>query len=199
MLYPLNLRNLIGLETRSFRNVLIFVGLLAASPTVAAEILLTKDKLTSIGALGWIAPDMQVPVVDSTLPLVNPEEKNPAAALLRRYRAMGKAGGFDGIIYDNRDRGHSRLPQSLFPQLAHLAYDAELRERGLDYGLAGRIILPSIVFGNSSTALTRKSFNRSQARFAMTSPGGPERAFLTYSNNHIYIYPEHRDLDQADL
>ncbi|EDM72743.1 hypothetical protein RAZWK3B_00945 [Roseobacter sp. AzwK-3b] len=33
----------------------------------------------------------------------------------------------------------------------------------------------------------------------MTAAGGPERAFLTYSNNHIYVYPEHHDHDAADV
>lgn len=177
---------------------MLFFCVLGCGP-VAADIVLSKDQLVSIGVLGWIAPDLDLPDPDPTLPIVTEDAKNPATVLLRRFQAMGRAGGFEGVIYDNRDRGHSRLPQEQFPQLAHLEYGPELREANLDYGLAGRIILPFIVFGNSSTAVTQKPINRSQARFAMTSVGGPERAFLTYSNNHLYIYPEHRDHDEVDL
>ncbi len=181
----------------SFFRLLIFCCI--ATRPAGADVVLSKDQLTSIGALGWIAPDLEIPAPDQTLPLVSEHDKSAGATLLRRYHAMGRAGGFDGVIYDNRDRGHSPLSKDQFPQLAHLSYGPDLREAELDYGLAGRIILPSIVFGNSSTALTQRPINRSQARFAMTSTAGPERAYLTYSNNHIYVYPEHRDHDEVDL
>jgi hypothetical protein len=161
--------------------------------------LLERDQLQSIGPLGWIAPGLEPGAPDRDAALVDPNDTSPAASLLRRYQAQGVAGGFEDVIYDNRDRDHSKLPKAQFPSLSHLVYGPELRAEGLDYGLAGGIILPAIVIGNSSTALTRKPSQRSQARFAMTAAGGPERAFLTYSNNHVYVYPEHHDHDAADM
>jgi hypothetical protein len=180
--------------------ITLFLALLFCGyPAQAGDVLLDQGKLQSIGPLGWIAPNLEVPTPDRDVPLVDPNDKSPAASLLRRYQARGLAGGLDGVLYDNRDRGHSTLPGAQFPSLSHLTYGPELRAEGLDYGLAGRVILPAIVIGNSSTALTRRPSQRSQPRFAMTASGGPERAFLTYANNHIYVYPEHHDHDAVDV
>ena len=182
-----------------FATICSFVILFAGHHAQADQVELRQDQLQSIGPLGWIAPQLEIPQAEAHLPIVDPKDASPAASLLRRYEARGIAGGLTGVVYDNRDRDHSKLPQAAFPQLTHLSYGPALREQGLDYGLAGRIILPTTVIGNSSTALTQRPSERSQARFAMTTPGGAERAFLTYANNHLYVYPEHRDHDDADL
>lgn len=52
-----------------------------------------------------------------------------------------------------------------------------------------------VVLGNSSTALTGSPFWRSMPRLALTSPGGAEVLVQHYLNNHLYVYPEHRDHD----
>lgn len=132
-------------------------------------------------------------------PLIAPADMRPEAALLRRLAARGLAAGLAGVFYDNRDRGHSALPPESFPQLTRLLYPPALVARGLDYGLAGTLRLPAIVLGNSSTAVTSQPAWRSQARLAMTTPGGPARAAADYGANALYLYPEHRDHDAADL
>lgn len=171
----------------------------AAVPTWAQEHMLTQDQLVSIGPLGWIAPEVEGWQPSADLPLVDPRDSGPGAVLLRRLKIQGRAGALSGVFYENRDRGHSELPKGQFPQLTHLTFGPELRDLDLDYGLAGQIILPAIVIGNSSTALVIRPTQRSQTRRAMTAPNGPERAYLTYANNQVYVYPEHRDYDAADL
>ena len=82
----------------------------------------------------------------------------------------GVSQGFDGILYDNRDRDHSTLPSDRYPNLSFLKYDAELTRQGLDYGLAGRILIPALVFGNSSTAMT-SGMDAAVRRVAVSAPG----------------------------
>lgn len=53
----------------------------------------------------------------------------------------------------------------------------------------------AVVLGNSSTALTGDLSWRSMPRLALTIPGGAQFLQLQYANNHIYVYPEHRDHD----
>lgn len=132
-------------------------------------------------------------------PPVAPADMTPEAALLRRLAARGTAAGLAGVFYDNRDRGHSAMPPESFPQLTRLVYPPAMVAAGLDYGLAGVLRLPAIVLGNSSTAVTSEPDWRSQARFMMTTPGGPARAAADYAANALYLYPEHRDHDAADL
>jgi hypothetical protein len=141
---------------------------------------------------------LSLPAPDRSLPVVSPAVEGEAAARLRALEAEGRAQGFGGILYDNRDRGHSRLDPALFPRLEHLAYGFELIADGADYGLAGGILLPAVVFGNSSTAITGGSAPRSLPRFAMTTPGWPETQARLYAGNHLYVYPEHRDHDAED-
>lgn len=113
------------------------------------------------------------------------------AAWLRRGRAAGNAGD----IYDNRDRGHSRLPADRFPSLTHSTYDEDAKAAGLDYGLNTVIRFPAPTFGNSSTALTGGVLWRSQTRMAMTAQESMLRVEALYRANHLYVYPEHRDHD----
>ncbi len=168
-------------------------------PARADPGVVSVDELTSLGQIGFAATGFEMPQMSPALPLLNPEDSSPEAALLRRLENAGKAAGFEGVLYDNRDGGHSVLPQGTFPRLAKLQYGPQLQEKGADYGLAGKILLPAIVIGNSSTAITRGKINRSQPRLAMATEKGSVRAFLTYVSNHLYIYPEHKDHDTVDL
>ncbi len=177
----------------------ILACLLACTPAHAAEVTLHGSDLFQVGSLGWVAPRLTLPVPDPSLPLVSPKQKDPGADFLRQLGNRGLASGFSGILYDNRDRGHSVLPGDTFPQLARLTYAPDLRARDLDYGLGGAILYPVIVLGNSSTAIRGGPIARSLPRLAMTAEGGAAIAFRSYVSNQIYVYPEHRDHDAVDL
>jgi hypothetical protein len=182
------------------KGSILLLLLFLQSVGARAEVLsIRAEDLLRIGRFDWIAPGLVPDWTDPTLPLIDPDASDAAARLLRRLESQGRAAGFRGVVYDNRDRGHSTLPPGLFPQLMRLDYDAELRAANLDYALGGQILLPAILFGNSSTALTAGAAARSLPRFAMTTSGWPARAFRTYVSNHVYVYPEHRDHDAVDL
>ncbi len=145
-----------------------------------------------------------------------------------KWYAAGSAAGNAGDIYDNHDRGHSRLEHSRFPQLAQIAYGPEVQKRQMDNGpqalflyvdaqsapapdkvrvetgkenepaaVAGNGMLAkrTLVIGNSSTAVTGSVFWRSMPRLILTAPGGVELLTQHYTNNHLYVYPEHKDHD----
>ena len=169
------------------------------STLAAAELTLTKSDLIRFGNGPWIAQNIVGLPRDPSLPVVDPAQTGSEAQLLRGLVGRGLSQGFGGILYENRDRNHSSLPQKLFPNLTFLKYAPILKSQGLDYGLAGDVLIPALVFGNSSTAMTTGPARRSLARAAMTFPGGPANAFRDYSANSIYIYPEHRDHDAVDL
>jgi len=181
-------------------SALLVCTLLSAAPAPAREIAVGAADLRPAGPLGFLVPRLDPPPIDPLQAEIDPAATDPAAGLLRRSLAQGLAAGFDGLLYDNRDRGHSALPARLFPGLARIRYAPELRAEGLDYGLGGAILWPWPTLGNSSTALTGGPAPRSLPRAAMTFPGGgPARAFRGYAANMIYVYPEHRDHDAVDL
>ena len=166
----------------------------------AGEVVLYARDLVRVPSGTWQAPTFSVPQDDPDLPIVGDGTSfGEAAGILRDLDAAGLAHGFGGILYDNRDRGHSKLKETLFPRLSHLVYDLPLQSDAADYGLAGSVLLPAVVFGNSSTAFTGGPAPRSLTRFAMTRDGLPARMARLYEGNHLFIYPEHRDHDAADL
>lgn len=173
--------------------------LMSAQALEAAEMVLKSDDLTRIGGGPLIADDIIGLPENPDLPAVDLADRSSAAELLRSFVSRGVSQGFDRLLYDNRDRDHSTLAPTQFPNLTFLKYDAEIVRRGLDYGLAGPILIPATVFGNSSTAMTSGINARSLIRFAMTSQGMAARAFRDYRANSLYVYPEHRDHDANDL
>lgn len=183
-----------------YRAILAVLALLLspAAPVSAAEVTLTAEDLTQMAPGLWVAQGIRLPEPDTSLPLAGDQGASGAATLLRQAKAAGGINGFSGILYDNRDRGHSGLPPAAYPQLARLSYGPALREVEADYGLAGAFLFPAVVFGNSSTAVTSGPFARSLPRLAMTSQDGPMAAARLYLNNHLYAYPEHRDHDAVD-
>ncbi len=185
---------------RSIRRLLLPVLLVFAALPGRGEddVILNERDLIRLPA-GVRAAALPLPEEDRSRPIVSPAADGAAADLLRRLDGDGRANGFSGIVYDNRDRGHSTLDAALFPRLARLSYGFELISASADYGLAGEIVLPAVVFGNSSTAITGGPAPRSLPRFAMTAPGRPQAQARLYAANHIYVYPEHRDHDAADL
>lgn len=182
-----------------------FSGILACSlfawfglSAQANEVLLTKQHLVQLNQGMWAAAKLNLPESDPDLPIIGPENKQDGVRLLRLLMSKNGINGFNQIIYDNRDRGHSRLDPDAYPALRHLKYGAKLKADALDTGLAGRIIFPAVVFGNSSTAITKGDAPRSLPRYAMTHPAWRAVTPLLYQNNQIYVYPEHRDHDDAD-
>ena len=121
--------------------------------------------------------------------------EDAALRLLAQWVARGRAAGNVGDLYDNRDRGHSRLAASGRPQLAFVGYDPALAARGIDYGLNWRLSFDSIAFGNSSTAVTSGPAWRSLPRAGMTDPAAIAGLAALHRTNQLYVYPEHRDHD----
>lgn len=115
--------------------------------------------------------------------------------LIREWFAEGTASGNFGDLYDNRDRRHSQLPKSKFPQLSRVMYSPAARAENLDYGCQANILFNGVVMGNSSTSLTTKRIWRCQTRLLLTRQASASQLSNQYANNHIYLYPEHRDYD----
>ncbi len=160
--------------------------------------LLEGKDLRQIGMLGFLAPGLKVPPPDPARPLVNPKSDDPGSSFLRSLAARGLAAGLGGVLYDNRDRGHSTLPRTASPPRP-----AGLRARPAPRGArlrAGRRD-PDARSGAGQflDALTEHGIARSLPRLAMTDPEWPARSFRSYASNQIYIYPEHRDHDDVDL
>ncbi|MEO0821341.1 MAG: hypothetical protein AAF074_13045 [Pseudomonadota bacterium] len=121
----------------------------------------------------------------------------PESQALARLVSRGAAAGLAGVLYDNRDDGHSSLKRADYPRLSFVDYGPEARAQRLHYGLNQHMLFDAPVIGNSSTALTAGPFWRSQPRSALTTPFGPARLAQLYAGNHIYVFPEHRDHDPA--
>src|SRR5262245_53199906 len=75
---------------------------------------------------------------------------------LRAWWKAGTAAGNVGDWYDNRDRGHSQLDLSLFPQLRAVRYSKADADARRDFGPQTQV-LPKVVFGNSSTSAPPES------------------------------------------
>lgn len=123
--------------------------------------------------------------------------KGDVMARLTQMVKRGKAAGNIGDVYDNRDAGHSRLRGLDDVQLTVARYSEAAKAKGLHYGLNEALVFDGVAFGNSSTALTGKGW-RSQPRHAMSTQLGAIRAWQLYDNNHIYVFPEHRDHDPIE-
>ncbi|MEO1239775.1 MAG: hypothetical protein AAFW64_09020, partial [Pseudomonadota bacterium] len=167
-----------------------------ALPARGHDVTLSRDMLVPSGNGSFDAPGLTVPDLTAA-PTLSPDQNAPAARLLRHLATQGALNGHNGVIYDNRDRGHSSLTRNAFPGLARLRYGPNLGNA--DYGLATRFRLPVTVIGNSSTAVTTGARARSLPRLAMTTKGLPRQIYALYIANHLYVYPEHRDHDAVDL
>jgi len=151
--------------------------------------------------LGMLESRFQAAPALRRRPARGPMDKSAEAAALNRLVARGRAAGNFGDLYDNRDGDHSSLWRAAYPQLGFVEYDDAAQAAALHYGLNTRILFDAPTFGNSSTAIGQGLFWRSQARAALTTPGGVAALWRQYAANHIYVYPEHRDHDpgQGDL
>ena len=130
----------------------------------------------------------------STAPATRPGitgEASPTGELLRKWDSEGTAAGNMGDWYDNRDRGHSMLGLKPYPQVQLHPYTPEERKTNSDWALQP-IVLPKVVFGNSSTAAAPPQ-GGSNPRTLYASPGGLRLGYAQYRRNNIYMYPAHHD------
>lgn len=119
--------------------------------------------------------------------------RSPAADLLRKWYAEGSAAGNIGDRYDNRDREHSGLRTADYPQLGRIVYTEEQLKNRVDWA-AQRVLLPPVVFGNSSTS-SGPTDAGSNVRMYYVNPRGLAFLYVQYVSSNLYIYPEHRDHD----
>lgn len=121
--------------------------------------------------------------------------KSPADVTVQKWIEEGTASGHHGILYDNRDRDHSNLNRSKFPQLAFVEYDGAARQANADWGLRIGQAFDLPTFGNSSTAQVGSPFWRSNPRMVMPDDTFMKIVYNEFINNQIYCYPEHNDFD----
>lgn len=120
--------------------------------------------------------------------------RDVAVELAKWYRD-GEAAGHHGDLYDNRDRGHSSMNLSQFPQFTKIVYNPPLRQKNVDYGVQFRLLYDRVVLGNSSTAMTQGPMWRSNPRMGYVDGRIMAMLHQQYTHNHLYVYPEHRDYD----
>ncbi|WP_372675145.1 hypothetical protein [Aquicoccus sp.] len=171
------------------------IGQSEAGPIVAQDgkVLVRRAALLRNGSGGRLLARVRIPGTDA--PVLGPKASGAGQRLLRRLIHEGRAAGNHGDLYENRDRGHSRLSPEAHPQLTHVAYDAETREARLDYGLAGPVIFDAPLIGNSSTAVKHGLFWRSLPRMALTQQNHHQTLYQNYLAGQIHVYPENRDHD----
>ena len=115
--------------------------------------------------------------------------------LLRQWQENGTAAGLTNVLYHNNDKYHSRMKDSQFPQLSRVEYGEAARKAGHGNGLQDLFLFNGIVLGNSSTALTNSPLWRCLTRYALVDGRRALHVAAQYANNHLYVYPEHRDYD----
>lgn len=120
----------------------------------------------------------------------------PYASFLRDWWAEGTAAGNAGDFYENRDGNHSLLQLSEFPQLTRWTVDPETDPNDTGWG-AGRVVRPTILVGNSSTAGTPPT-GSSLGRRLVTYPDTFAVLHEQYRSNNLYVYPEHADHDPGN-
>ena len=166
-----------------------------STPAAARDgtVLVRRAALSPLGPGGRLLAQVRIP--ETGTPVLGPKARGPAHRLLWRMVFEGRAAGNHGDLYENRDRGHSRLPPGAHPQLTHVVYDDAARAARLDYGLAGPVLFDAPLIGNSSTAVKDGPLWRSLPRIALTRPQGPRTLYQNYLAGQIHVYPEHRDHD----
>lgn len=115
--------------------------------------------------------------------------------LIRRWYREGTAAGNRGDFYDNHDNDHSNLRYQDFPQLTRIEYSDAAKKYQLHVGLQTQFFYNGLIIGNSSMAHTGAPTWRSLPRIAYTDPRRAALLYAQYTNNHLYVYPEHRDHD----
>lgn len=161
---------------------------------VREGVLLVTEAVTSAGRDGLRDVAARFPARPSQRRLATQRvDTSPLARTLTLWRNTGRAAGNHGDLYDNRDRGHSKLNPASHPLLSFVEYDEAARAANWDYGLNASLRFDAPTFGNSSTAIVGAGHWRSQARLAMSRPASMARVARLYEANHLYVYPAHRD------
>ncbi|MFK5924929.1 MAG: hypothetical protein QM496_22340 [Verrucomicrobiota bacterium] len=119
-----------------------------------------------------------------------------ASQLVNTWFTKGKAAGLEGVFYDNRDRGHSSLGITNYPQLQAITYSEDEVRRWIDWGSRRQLLPGKTVIGNSSTASPATRAGSHQRMF-YTHPQGLGFLYQQYRSNALYVYPEHRDHDSG--
>lgn len=123
-------------------------------------------------------------------------ETDGVGAGLRAWWEAGTAAGNWTDLYDNRDSDHSNVKVALFPQLTRIEYRDEARAAGIHHGLPHNLLhRGGVVVGNASLAQTQGPHWRSLPRHAYVSQERVDFLWQQYTQNHLYVYPEHRDHD----
>ncbi len=112
---------------------------------------------------------------------------------LRQWVAEGSAAGLEGVWYDNRDAGHSRLDLTGYPQLRTWTYSEAQKAEKKDYGPPEQIH-PGIVFGNASLSGPAIG-GASIPRLFQGKREGIDFLTKQYFANQLYVFPEHQDHD----
>lgn len=133
---------------------------------------------------------------DGSTPVSGPIIKGfgEVGELLASWQAEGRAAGSHGDLYDNHDSDHSNMNYDRFPQLTRIEFAEAPRARELHHGLQVAFLFNGVTIGNSSTAVTGPLW-RSQPRLALTQRRTAALLYVQYRQNHLYVYPEHRDHD----
>ncbi len=163
-------------------------------PPASPRVLVTPDALVRHDPTRRMLVRVETPAEAASNPVLAPDQTGTDARRLRSWIAEGSAAGLAGVFYDNRDRGHSRLAPTLFPQLTHIAYDDALQDEGADRSLAVNFLFPGPVLGNASLAVRGGPQARSLPRLAMTMPDGATAKAVSYFANQLYVYPAHEDV-----
>lgn len=169
-------------------------ALAQAVAEVRDGVLMVSEAVTTMGGDGLRDVAARFPARPSARRLATQRvDESPLGRTLTLWRNTGRAAGNHGDLYDNRDRGHSKLDPARHPLLTFVEYDEAARAADWDYGLNATLRFDAPTFGNSSTALVSAGIWRSQARLAMTRPVTVARIARLYDANHLYVYPAHRD------
>ncbi len=112
--------------------------------------------------------------------------------LLRQWQQEGTAAGNIGDLYNNLDRGHSRLKLSSFPEMRPIVFAKVAHDAKLDMGVAKISFGTLPVIGNSSMARKDPVTWRSLARQAQSAPFA-KLLLNHYLGNQVYVYPQHED------
>lgn len=114
--------------------------------------------------------------------------KGSAGRAVNRWLSEGTASGNSGDIYDNHDRGHSRLDISAFTGMVPTRYTPDAIHAVADTGVSLFTFPGRIAIGNSSTAQTTGPMRASCARMAQDQ--FPHILYRQYISNCLYVYPQ---------
>lgn len=122
--------------------------------------------------------------------------EDPAVDLARLEVASGRARGWEGVQYDNRDSGHSRLNSEEWPELSFRQYTDD--EKSRQTHLAVKTTLESaITIGNCSMAAARDAGGCIPRLNYYPSARNTLFLYRQYRASNLYIYPAHHDFQEG--